>query len=249
MHHSIQVLGKAVSFSPYIATKSARTSTGLTAVRASDLSSLFLISALCLPFLSSRQTHLLVGTDARRPSSTVPPSLAASVEQVEQLTPHRHGRPAHRRAHRIRPEQHSGHHRHPTEHRAILLQVQVHRKLPERRYTDAGWLQLGALGWLDLLRRRSWRRTAVAVGVAFFQQFSGINAFIYYAPTLFQSLGQSSEKALIMSGVFNIIQLVAVTVCFFIIDHVGRRLLAIAGALGEGRGGFVKGERMACETL
>lgn len=45
-----------------------------------------------------------------------------------------------------------------------------------------------------------------------------------------------------MSGVFNILQLVAVTVCFFIIDHVGRRLLAIAGALGEGRGGFVRGK-------
>ena len=78
------------------------------------------------------------------------------------------------------------------------------------------------------------RRTAVAVGVALFQQFSGINAFIYYAPTLFESLGQSSEMALIMSGVFNILQLVAVAVCFVIIDKVGRRPLAIFGALGGG---------------
>lgn len=35
--------------------------------------------------------------------------------------------------------------------------------------------------------------------------------------------------ALIMSGVFNILQLFAVFVCFFIIDSVGRRPLAIFG--------------------
>lgn len=40
--------------------------------------------------------------------------------------------------------------------------------------------------------------------------------------------------ALIMSGVFNILQLVAVGICFFIIDKLGRRPLAIFGALGGG---------------
>jgi MFS family permease len=38
--------------------------------------------------------------------------------------------------------------------------------------------------------------------------------------------------ALTMSGIFNILQLVGVVVCFIIIDHVGRRPLAIYGALG-----------------
>jgi MFS family permease len=72
------------------------------------------------------------------------------------------------------------------------------------------------------------------VGVAFFQQFSGINAFVYYAPTLFESLGQDSEMALVMSGIFNVLQLVAVVACFFIIDKIGRRPLAIYGAIWGG---------------
>lgn len=38
--------------------------------------------------------------------------------------------------------------------------------------------------------------------------------------------------ALIMSGVFNVLQLVAITVCFLIIDVVGRRPLAIFGGFG-----------------
>jgi MFS family permease len=94
-----------------------------------------------------------------------------------------------------------------------------------------GW-KLEVHSWLDLLKKRNWRRTAVAVGVCFFQQFSGVNAFIYYAPTLFQSLGQSDEMSLILSGVFNILQLVGVFVCIMTIDRVGRRPLAIFGGFG-----------------
>lgn len=78
------------------------------------------------------------------------------------------------------------------------------------------------------------RPRAVAVGVVVFQQFSGVNAFIYYAPTLFEILGQSSEMALVMSGVFNVLQLVAAIAYFISIDKIGRRPLAIFGALGGG---------------
>lgn len=38
--------------------------------------------------------------------------------------------------------------------------------------------------------------------------------------------------SLTMSGIFNVLQLVAVGVCFFIIDRVGRRPLAIFGGVG-----------------
>lgn len=57
------------------------------------------------------------------------------------------------------------------------------------------------------------------------------SSFVYYAPTLFQSLGSDYEMSLILSGVMNIIQLVAVIVCFFVIDIIGRRPLAIWGAV------------------
>jgi len=38
--------------------------------------------------------------------------------------------------------------------------------------------------------------------------------------------------SLILSGALNILQLVAVIICFFVIDHVGRRPLAFWGAVG-----------------
>ncbi|KAF5654855.1 quinate transporter [Fusarium sp. NRRL 25303] len=120
------------------------------------------------------------------------------------------------------------------EHIGILNEVALQKIMQEKRHPGVSGLKLEILGWKDLFQKKSWHRTSIAVGVAFFQQLSGINAFIYYAPTLFQSLGQSSEMSLIMSGVFNMLQLVAVTVCFFIIDKVGRRPLAIWGGIGGG---------------
>lgn len=50
--------------------------------------------------------------------------------------------------------------------------------------------------------------------------------------TLFQSLGQSSEMSLAISGVFNVLQLVAVSVCSLLFNSVGRRPLAIASGFG-----------------
>lgn len=99
----------------------------------------------------------------------------------------------------------------------------------EKRHPGATGLKLELLSWLVLFSRKTWKRTAVGAGVGFSQQFSGIIAFIYYAPTLFQALGQFSEQSLILSGVFNILQMVTAIVYFLIIDKVGRTALAIFG--------------------
>ncbi|THX96543.1 hexose carrier protein [Aureobasidium pullulans] len=116
-----------------------------------------------------------------------------------------------------------------TEYEGILAEVEFETAMQEKRHPGVHGIKLELFSWADLFTKKVWRRTAVGMGVAFFQQFSGINAFIYYAPTLFESIGQSSEMALILSGIFNVLQLVAVAICFFIIDKVGRRPLAIFG--------------------
>ncbi|KJZ75441.1 hypothetical protein HIM_05137 [Hirsutella minnesotensis 3608] len=121
-----------------------------------------------------------------------------------------------------------------TEFKGIVSEAEFHKIVQERRHPDKKGIQLELASWLELFSKKTWRRTAVGCGVLFFQQFSGINAFIYYAPTLFQSIGQSPEMSLIMSGIFNIFQLVAAALCFVIIDKVGRRPLVIFGGLGGG---------------
>ncbi|KAF5529125.1 quinate transport [Fusarium phyllophilum] len=83
--------------------------------------------------------------------------------------------------------------------------------------------------WGDLFRPRCLKRTAVALGIPLFQQFSGINAFVYYAPTFFKALGQDDNMALILSGMVNICQLAAGIPTFLYLDKMGRRKLAIFG--------------------
>lgn len=119
-----------------------------------------------------------------------------------------------------------------TEYKSIITEIEFQKITQEAKHPGLHGLKLEARLWLDLFEGRKWRRTAVGCGITFFQQFSGINAFIYYAPTLFRSIGQSDEMSLILSGVFNVLQLVAVAVCFVVIDKVGRRPLAIVGGFG-----------------
>ncbi|KAE8157476.1 general substrate transporter [Aspergillus tamarii] len=118
------------------------------------------------------------------------------------------------------------------EYNSIISEVRFQKTVQERKHPGAKGLKLEILSWFDLFSKGTWKRTAVGCGIAFFQQFSGINAFIYYAPTLFESLGQSSEMSLILSGVFNVLQFVAAIICFFLIEKIGRRPLAIGGAFG-----------------
>ncbi|KAK7515778.1 hypothetical protein IWZ03DRAFT_407275 [Phyllosticta citriasiana] len=80
---------------------------------------------------------------------------------------------------------------------SIMVEVEFQARMLEKRHPGARGFKLELLTWTDLFKKRIWRRTAVGMGVAFFQQFSGINGFIYYAPTLFASLARRCHNLLL----------------------------------------------------
>jgi MFS family permease len=59
---------------------------------------------------------------------------------------------------------------------------------------------------------------------------SGINALIYYSPSLFETLGQDYEMQLLLSGIINCTQLVGVATSLWTMDRFGRRPLLLTGA-------------------
>lgn len=65
----------------------------------------------------------------------------------------------------------------------------------------------------------------------FFQQFVGINALIYYSPTLFETMGLDYDMQLIMSGILNVTQLVGVFSSVWTMDTIGRRPLLLMGSI------------------
>lgn len=117
------------------------------------------------------------------------------------------------------------------EWKAITLEVETEKEVFRRSHGDKKGLKLEYLGWLDLLKPKYLRRTIIALAIPFFQQFSGINAFVYYAPILFKALGQSSGMALILSGLINVAQLVGASITAVYLDSFGRRKLAIIGGI------------------
>ncbi|KAJ6500694.1 hexose transport-related protein [Mycena sanguinolenta] len=77
------------------------------------------------------------------------------------------------------------------------------------------------------------RRTAVACLTQFFQQMSGIDAIVYYAPTIFQSLGLGAKTvSLLAAGVIGIVFVISTFPAIASIDRVGRRPLLIIGGSG-----------------
>lgn len=117
---------------------------------------------------------------------------------------------------------------------SIIDEVSFQREVSQREHPGTEGYKLELLKWVDLFKGATLKRTIVACGICSFTQFSGINAFVYYAPTLFTSLGQPYEMSLILSGMINIGQFVGVLPAMLFIDKVGRRFMAIWGAVGMG---------------
>ncbi len=68
--------------------------------------------------------------------------------------------------------------------------------------------------------------------IAFFNQFSGINAFLYYAPRIFEAAGLGESTALLSSIGIGITNLIFTIVGIFLIDRLGRKQLMYIGSVG-----------------
>ena len=75
----------------------------------------------------------------------------------------------------------------------------------------------------------------VGIGLAIFQQITGVNTVIYFAPTIFQASGLSSASAAILAtagiGVVNVLM---TGVAILLVDRVGRRVLLLCALGGMG---------------
>lgn len=69
----------------------------------------------------------------------------------------------------------------------------------------------------------------VGFGLAIFQQVSGINAILYYAPMVFEITGTAREDAFIQAAILGAVFFITTIIAMFLIDSVGRRRLLLAG--------------------
>lgn len=68
--------------------------------------------------------------------------------------------------------------------------------------------------------------------IAFFNQLSGINAVLYFAPRIFSMTGLGEEAALLQSVGIGVTNLVFTFLGLYLIDRLGRRTLLYIGSFG-----------------
>jgi sugar porter (SP) family MFS transporter len=73
---------------------------------------------------------------------------------------------------------------------------------------------------------------SLAVAIAMFNQLSGINALMYYAPHIFKMAGAAEGSALRQSVIVGLMNLVFTMLAMAVIDRFGRKKLLLVGSIG-----------------
>jgi MFS transporter, SP family, galactose:H+ symporter len=124
-------------------------------------------------------------------------------------------------------------HNRTDEARSVLLHVMPSRAVDGEIQAIKSSLVTKAGTWKELAE--PWVRPALVVGImlAFFQQVTGINTIIYYAPTIFEFAGFESHKVSILATVgVGVVNVLMTLVAIWFLDRIGRKPLLYIGMAG-----------------
>jgi sugar porter (SP) family MFS transporter len=76
------------------------------------------------------------------------------------------------------------------------------------------------------------RLVVIGIAVGMFNQFTGINTILYYAPTIFKSAGFSESSAFFQTVMIGLTNLIFTIIAMTVIDKLGRKFLLMIGAVG-----------------
>jgi sugar porter (SP) family MFS transporter len=120
------------------------------------------------------------------------------------------------------------------EAKRILSNVMPENKIDGEIRTIKNSLTVKEGSWKEVFE--PWIRPALVVGIglAFFQQATGINTIIYYAPTIFEFAGFQSHQVSILATVgVGVVNVLMTVVAIWFLDRLGRKPLLYIGAAGQ----------------
>ncbi|OIV91507.1 hypothetical protein TanjilG_26476 [Lupinus angustifolius] len=79
----------------------------------------------------------------------------------------------------------------------------------------------------NLLKRHNRPPLIIAVCMQVFQQLTGINAIMFYAPVLFSTLGFKSDASLYSAVITGAVNVLSTLVSVYFVDKAGRRMLLL----------------------
>jgi SP family xylose:H+ symportor-like MFS transporter len=87
-------------------------------------------------------------------------------------------------------------------------------------------------GATPLFQRKYRFAILCAVLLAVFNQLSGINVIMYYAPMIFEKAGASTDASMLQAVAIGVTNMLFTIVAMFFIDKLGRKTLLLVGAVG-----------------
>lgn len=118
------------------------------------------------------------------------------------------------------------------EARKVLTRVRSKDHDIEGELNDIKSLNERKAGYGELLKPGVRKLVVIGVTMAIFQQITGINTVIYYAPTLLHQAGLGDSASLLANVGNGIVNVGMTIVAIRLIDKVGRRILLIGGTVG-----------------
>ena len=121
------------------------------------------------------------------------------------------------------------------EARQILLRARTSSDVsPEITDIQKSMEKQGVGGMKGLFQPSLRMPLIVGMGLAIFQQITGINTVIYYAPTIFKFAGISATGPAILAGAgLTMVMWLFHVLAIFLLDRVGRRPLLLSGVAGQ----------------
>ncbi len=86
--------------------------------------------------------------------------------------------------------------------------------------------------WRILLKPGMRKAVLIGVAIAMLGQFMGVNAVLYYGPSIFESSGLSGSDSLFYQVIVGLVNVLTTILAVFIIDKVGRKKLVYFGVIG-----------------
>ncbi|WP_101690923.1 sugar porter family MFS transporter [Dysgonomonas massiliensis] len=86
--------------------------------------------------------------------------------------------------------------------------------------------------WRELLKPGIMKAVLIGAAIAILGQFMGVNAVLYYGPTIFESSGLSGDDSLFYQVIVGLVNVLTTILAVFIIDKVGRKKLVYFGVTG-----------------
>ncbi|KAM7270732.1 hypothetical protein ACFE04_029946 [Oxalis oulophora] len=85
--------------------------------------------------------------------------------------------------------------------------------------------------WKNIKDRKYRPQLVFTSMIPFFQQLTGINVIMFYAPVLFKTLGFGDDASLMSAVITGAVNVVATLVSIFTVDKLGRRFLFLEGGI------------------